>query len=73
MQNRENKKAAQEEYNNYCWLLKCPIVVSQCFKKAKFTGFVSSILPENMLALFTKLCDSYKPLTPNNVANAYSK
>ena len=70
MQNREIKKAAQEEYNNYCCLLKCPLVV--CFKKQKFTGSVSSILPENMLALFTKLCDSFKPLTLDNAFNAYS-
>ena len=33
-----------------------------CFEKPKLTGSLSSILPENMLALFTKLCDSYKPL-----------
>ena len=68
MQNREIKKAAQEEYNNYCWLLKCPLVV--CLKKPKFTGSISSILPENMLALFIKLCDSYKPLTLDNAINA---
>ena len=47
-------KPAQEEYKNYCWLLKCPVVV--CFDKPKLTGSLSSILPENMLALFTKLC-----------------
>ena len=75
MQNREIKKAAQEEYNNYCWLLKCPLVV--CFKKPQLTGSVSSKLPENMLALlflfFTKLCDSFKPLTLDNAINAYFK
>ena len=64
-------KPAQEEYNNYSWLSKCPVVV--CFEKPKFTGSLSSILPENMLALFTKLCDSYKPLIPDNTINGNSK
>ena len=51
--------------------LKCPVVV--CFERPKFTGSLSSILPENMLALFTKLCDSYKPLILDNSINGYSK
>ena len=71
MQNKEIFKPAQEEYKNYCWLLKCPVVV--CFEKQKLTGSLSSILPENMLALFTKLCDSYKPLILDNSINGYSK
>ena len=69
--NQEIFKPAQEEYKNYCWLLKCPVVV--CFEKPKLTGSLSSILPENMLALFTKLCDSYKPMILDNSINGYSK